>query len=48
MVGDKAVTYDPGAEGGTTTLVLDTDNRVVRHDVTLAGTHTNCAGGPTP
>jgi len=35
--------------GGTTTLVYDTDRRrLVRHSLSLAGTSTNCAGGPTP
>lgn len=46
--------YDPGvsgvgALGGTTTVVYDTDEQVVRRQfVSLAGTVRNCAGGPTP
>ena len=35
--------------GGTTTLVYDTQaHRLERHFLSLAGTHNNCAGGPTP
>ena len=42
------LTYDPGAQGGTTTIVLDRNNQVVSQYVSLAGTNNNCAGGPTP
>lgn len=45
---DKAYTYDPGAQGGTTSLLLDRNNRVLSQYVSLAGTFNNCAGGPTP
>jgi uncharacterized protein len=41
-------TYDPNGTGGTTTLVVDRDRRLLSHAVSLAGTSTNCAGGPTP
>ena len=41
-------TYDPNGLGGTTTLVVEDDRRLVSHRVSLAGTSTNCAGGPTP
>jgi secreted PhoX family phosphatase len=41
-------TYDPGAKGGTTTLRLTRDNRVVEEWVSLAGTFSNCSGGVTP
>ncbi|MDP7274604.1 MAG: DUF839 domain-containing protein [Planctomycetaceae bacterium] len=35
--------------GGTTTLVYDTGRQqLVRQFLSLAGTHRNCAGGPTP
>lgn len=35
--------------GGTTTLVYDTQSgRLVTQFLSLAGTHRNCAGGPTP
>ncbi|MDM7920934.1 MAG: DUF839 domain-containing protein [Pyrinomonadaceae bacterium] len=41
--------YDPGAGGGTTTLVIDPKTRtVIRDFVSLSGTLVNCAGGPTP
>lgn len=46
--------YDPandgsGLPGGTTTLVLDPDTLEIRRQfLSLAGTHNNCAGGPTP
>lgn len=46
--------YDPGqdnnpGQGGTTTVVYDTENQtVVREFLSLAGTLRNCAGGPTP
>ncbi|HVW41546.1 MAG TPA: alkaline phosphatase PhoX [Amycolatopsis sp.] len=42
------LTYDPGAAGGTTNIVVDRDGKRVREYVSLAGTHVNCAGGPTP
>jgi uncharacterized protein len=41
-------TYDPNGPGGTTTVEVDGDRRLVAHRVSLAGTSTNCAGGPTP
>lgn len=40
--------YDPAGGGGTTTLELDADRRLVRDFVSLSGTVANCAGGPTP
>jgi secreted PhoX family phosphatase len=40
--------YDPLGGGGTTTLELDADGRVVRDFVSLSGTVVNCSGGPTP
>jgi secreted PhoX family phosphatase len=42
------LTYDPGAEGGTSTLLVDRDGALVRQYVSLAGTFSNCAGGATP
>jgi len=42
-----SITYDPGADGGTTTLLVDGD-RLVSDAASLAGTVRNCAGGPTP
>jgi uncharacterized protein len=41
-------TYDPQGTGGTTTLVVDRARRLESHAVSLAGTSSNCAGGPTP
>jgi uncharacterized protein len=41
-------TYDPRGTGGTTTLVVDRARRLESHAVSLAGTSSNCAGGPTP
>jgi secreted PhoX family phosphatase len=43
-----ALTYDPGAKGGTTTLTLDRRGNRVDEYVSLAGTYSNCAGGLTP
>ena len=37
--------YSGGALGGTTTLVVGRDRRLVKDFVSLAGTRTNCAGG---
>lgn len=42
------VTYDAGAEGGTTTIRVDASGKRVEEYVSLAGTHNNCAGGRTP
>jgi secreted PhoX family phosphatase len=42
------ITYDPGAIGGTSTIVVDaTGNRLDQY-TSLAGTDNNCAGGITP
>ena len=40
--------YDSGAFGGTTTIEVDRHGNRVREYVSLAGTHTNCAGRKTP
>jgi secreted PhoX family phosphatase len=48
VVADPRLTYDPGAFGGTTTLVLDKNGHVTREYVSLAGTISNCAGGAMP
>ena len=42
------LTFDPGARGGTTTIVMDRQGNRVSEHVSLAGTHNNCAGGRTP
>jgi secreted PhoX family phosphatase len=41
-------TYDPEGTGGTTTLLVGNNGRLQTHRASLAGTITNCAGGPTP
>lgn len=43
-----AYKFDTYANGGTTTLVLDDEGRLLRDYASLAGTNNNCAGGPTP
>ena len=41
--------YDSDCGGGTTTLVIDRNTRMLTRDfVSLSGTMYNCAGGPTP
>lgn len=40
--------YDTWANGGTTTLVLDNQGRLVKDYVSIGGTNNNCAGGLTP
>lgn len=40
--------YDPRAKGGVTTIEVDGEGNRLRHVVSLAGTHNNCAGGRTP
>lgn len=41
--------YDLTAGGGTTTLTVDPVTReLLSSHISLGGTHTNCAGGPTP
>jgi uncharacterized protein len=40
--------YDSLCQGGTTTLIIDRDRRLVKHYASLAGTSRNCAGGATP
>lgn len=43
----EGVTYDPEAKGGCTVVHLDKDNDVLEERVGIAGTSTNCAGGPS-
>jgi secreted PhoX family phosphatase len=40
--------YDPMTGGGTTTLWVDPERRLVRSFASLSGTLRNCAGGATP
>lgn len=44
----RGFVYDPGTNGGTTTIEVDADGHRIREYVSLAGTDTNCAGGATP
>jgi uncharacterized protein len=48
--GNPGTAYDANGQGGTTSLeVSPTGNRdLIRHFMSLNGTTTNCAGGPTP
>jgi len=48
VVGAPSVTYDPGAAGGTTTLLVGPQGENLDEYVSLAGTAVNCAGGVTP
>jgi uncharacterized repeat protein (TIGR03803 family) len=48
VVAPSAMKYDPACIGGTTTLVLDQQGKLLEHYASVAGTSTNCAGGPTP
>ncbi|QXC62703.1 PhoX family protein [Aquihabitans sp. G128] len=43
-----AYTYDPKAVGGTSTIHVDRHGKRQVEYVSLAGTWSNCAGGPTP
>jgi hypothetical protein len=48
-IGESSASFDTTAGGGTTTLLVDPVTRELRDDrVSLSGTLTNCAGGPTP
>ncbi|MFC7598015.1 alkaline phosphatase PhoX [Terrabacter sp. GCM10028922] len=42
------ITYDPGARGGTSNIEVDAEGVRIREYASVAGTHTNCAGGETP
>jgi uncharacterized protein len=42
------ITYDPGAIGGTSTIVVDETGNRLHEYTSLAGTNNNCAGGITP
>ncbi|WP_035928902.1 alkaline phosphatase PhoX [Kocuria rosea] len=44
----EGLTYDPGASGGTSTLIISSDGHRVEQYTSLAGTVNNCAGGVTP
>ena len=42
------VTYDSGAIGGTSTILVDSTGSRIAEYTSLAGTNNNCAGGITP
>ena len=42
------LTYDQGARGGTSNIDVDAAGNRLREYASVAGTHTNCAGGETP
>ncbi|MEQ7125384.1 alkaline phosphatase PhoX [Actinopolymorpha sp. B11F2] len=44
----EGLAFDPGARGGTTTIVMDKQGNRISEYVSIAGTHNNCAGGRTP
>jgi uncharacterized protein len=46
VVADKK--YDAAGTGGTTTVIVGPNRKLLAHYVSLAGTFINCAGGPTP
>lgn len=46
--GRDVPTYNSAVNGGTSNIVLDRKNRVTSIYPSIAGTHNNCAGGPTP
>ena len=48
VVVPDSMKFDPWANGGTTTLVVDAQGRLVSDHASLGGTNNNCAGGPTP
>jgi hypothetical protein len=48
-IGSQGPAYDYSAGGGTTTLIIDPESRMLIRDfVSASGTLHNCAGGPTP
>jgi hypothetical protein len=47
-IGPAATAYDKRSGGGTTTLEVSKDNRLVADWISLNGTNFNCAGGATP
>ena len=45
---EPALKWGRAARGGTSTLVIDQQGRLVRHFGSVGGTWNNCAGGATP
>jgi secreted PhoX family phosphatase len=48
VVAASSKKYDKLSNGGTTTLIVERDRKVVKEFVSLAGTNRNCSGGITP
>ncbi len=48
IITDDQYKYDRLTSGGTTTLILDENNQLLKEYVSLSGTARNCAGGATP
>ncbi|MEV8308276.1 alkaline phosphatase PhoX [Streptomyces flavidovirens] len=46
--GPEETVYDPAARGGTATLLVTGQGRVLRSAASLTGTQMNCSGGPMP
>lgn len=44
----EGLTYDSGAKGGTSTILVDAEGNRVRQYTSVAGTNNNCAGGISP
>ncbi|MCC5782843.1 Tat pathway signal sequence domain protein [Kocuria sp. CCUG 69068] len=44
----EGLTYDPGAIGGTSTIVVDAEGNRISQYTSVAGTNNNCAGGISP
>ena len=44
----EGLTYDPGATGGTSTIVVDAEGNRLAQYTSVAGTNNNCAGGISP
>lgn len=48
VVVPDSLKYDTWCNGGTTTVVLNDEGKLVKHFASLGGTNNNCAGGLTP
>lgn len=48
VVAPEAKKYDPLCKGGTTSLIIGRNRKLIRDYASLAGTYRNCAGGLTP
>ena len=44
----EGANYDPDGTGGTTTLLVGRDRKLLEHCVSLSGTLNNCGGGRSP